>query len=748
MRIEKLYMESFMGKKDYTLELAPGVNILEGDNESGKTTVADFIRFMLYGASSKGIGGQLSERQRFLGFGESGFGGYMELAARGKHFRIDRKITAAANGFRESLQISDLASRTQVYKGENAGDVLLGVPETVFSRTAYITQADGAFSGGEELSAAIENLLFSADETVSTEKALKKLDALRVSLLHKNGKGGLLFDLAAEREETDARLRKALSDNSEIIAKEGSLADTLRRIETNKTEYSRTKKLCELYDTYIAHTRFEALDATERRLAELESEDAALLSRFDGFVPDGEYLGRLRQAAENVAAQDLRTASAERTLKLASDTRRAAEEAAGGKVDSSLADAARRASKSAKSARVLTVIGILLLLAGAFFAAAVYLFRLDLPLYAAAGGAALLGVLLLVFGAARRRGIGVLLRSFGASSADELAEKLRAAEESQTSAEAALAAAREREKSAEALLENERELLREKKDALTAFLAKIGGGDTAAAVALAEDYIRDAEKIRAERQSCESQKKRLTDETAAYDRATVKETLSAVNDLAVFETLDIAEYRRRCDFCEKAIEALEIKKSELEKSLAALHATVEEPALLCAALEALDKKYTAAKAKYDATELAIRAIANASEGLRTRVSPRLASYAGKLLDVVTGGSVGELGVDGELALTYMTAGGARSAEFMSKGTREAAYFALRLALLDLLYKEEKPPLILDECFAYIDDPRTERLMKLLRALAAEGVQSVVLACHSREGDIAERGGNVTRLRLS
>ena len=39
-------------------------------------------------------------------------------------------------------------------------------------------------------------------------------------------------------------------------------------------------------------------------------------------------------------------------------------------------------------------------------------------------------------------------------------------------------------------------------------------------------------------------------------------------------------------------------------------------------------------------------------------------------------------------------------------------------------------------------------MKLLRALAAEGVQSVVLACHSREGDIAERVGNVTRLRLS
>jgi len=30
--------------------------------------------------------------------------------------------------------VSDLATKTQVLKGENAGDALLGVPETVFSR--------------------------------------------------------------------------------------------------------------------------------------------------------------------------------------------------------------------------------------------------------------------------------------------------------------------------------------------------------------------------------------------------------------------------------------------------------------------------------------------------------------------------------------------------------------------------------------------------------------------------------------
>ena len=746
MRIEKICMESFMGKKDFTLTFAPGVNVLEGDNESGKTTVADFIRFMLYGASSKGIGGALSERQRFLGFGETAFGGYMELSARGTRYRIDRRITAAANGFRESLQISDLATKAQVLKGENAGDALLGVPETVFTRTAYITQADGAYSGGEELSAAIENLLFSADETVSTEKALKKLDALRVSLLHKNGKGGQLSDLAAEREALSARLAKALSDNSEIIAKEGSLNDTLRRIEENKTEYARTKKLCELYDSYIAHTRFEKLDAIDAQLAGLDREDAALLARFDGFVPDGEYLGRLRQAAENVAAEEMRAAGAERALKIASDARAAAAESPAADEDRGLADAARRAGGAAKTVRALNTVGVILLLLGALAAGAVYLLRQDAPLYAAAGGAAAVGVLLLILAGVCRAKTGTLLRSFGVTSADELTERLRAAEESRTAAEEARVHTREREASAAALLNSARETLAEKKRALADILSHLGGGETAAVAALAETYIRDAEKLRAARQSAEEEKKHLTAETRAYDREAVAATLAPVGDLAVFEKVDIAEYRRRRDFCENALDALEVKKSDLEKTLAALHATVEKPALLRAALDALEKQYAAAHAKYDAAELAIRALGSASEGLRRRVSPRLADYAGKLLSAVTGGSVGELGVDSALALTYMAEGGAHSVDYMSKGTKEAAYFALRLALVDLLYKEEKPTLIFDESFAYADDRRTERMLRLLAALAGEGVQSVVLSCHSREGDIAAKFG-CTRLRL-
>ena len=48
----------------------------------------------------------------------------------------------------------------------------------------------GSRIDGRSVSEAVENLLFSADEGISVKKALKRLDDARVTLLHKNKKGG------------------------------------------------------------------------------------------------------------------------------------------------------------------------------------------------------------------------------------------------------------------------------------------------------------------------------------------------------------------------------------------------------------------------------------------------------------------------------------------------------------------------------------------------------------------------------
>ena len=70
MIIEKIVIKSFGRINDMTLEFSDGVNVIEGENESGKSTIAAFIRYMLYGFTDDTDEG-LSERKKRISW-ESG----------------------------------------------------------------------------------------------------------------------------------------------------------------------------------------------------------------------------------------------------------------------------------------------------------------------------------------------------------------------------------------------------------------------------------------------------------------------------------------------------------------------------------------------------------------------------------------------------------------------------------------------------------------------------------------------------
>ena len=53
MIIEKIVIKSFGVITDLTLDFSEKVNVIEGGNEAGKSTIAAFIRYMLYGFDEK-----------------------------------------------------------------------------------------------------------------------------------------------------------------------------------------------------------------------------------------------------------------------------------------------------------------------------------------------------------------------------------------------------------------------------------------------------------------------------------------------------------------------------------------------------------------------------------------------------------------------------------------------------------------------------------------------------------------------
>ena len=64
MIIEKIVIKSFGLITDLTLEFSEKVNVIEGQNESGKSTIAAFIKYMLYGFDDSDSEEAISERKK------------------------------------------------------------------------------------------------------------------------------------------------------------------------------------------------------------------------------------------------------------------------------------------------------------------------------------------------------------------------------------------------------------------------------------------------------------------------------------------------------------------------------------------------------------------------------------------------------------------------------------------------------------------------------------------------------------
>ena len=75
MIIEKIRIECFGKLEQRDFEFCEGVNIIEGANESGKATLAAFIKFIFYGLSSKAKDSGLSDREKYMSWSKGSAGG-------------------------------------------------------------------------------------------------------------------------------------------------------------------------------------------------------------------------------------------------------------------------------------------------------------------------------------------------------------------------------------------------------------------------------------------------------------------------------------------------------------------------------------------------------------------------------------------------------------------------------------------------------------------------------------------------
>lgn len=690
--LDTIHIQAFGGIADRTIALTKGLNLLRGDNESGKSTLLAFLRYMLYGFPSS------AEKKRLRPLDGSIPAGTLTLTKDGESYRIHRRTPASG---RDQVQVVRLRDGAEEAPGMEPGEFFLGIPSDLFDQTALIRQGEGGAVDGKKLAQSINNLLTSADETVSVEKAQAHLDKMRVELWHMNRRGGAIAEKTAQLSSLRERLGDAIRGAQDIAELDAAITEKKKTLAAHKTGAQTFHLQLLAHQLAMRREKEAMLDA---RLQTWQDAQHALRSAREsglpsGFVPSEAYRAELQDADRALREAEREVADAEHALSVfdVADERDGQEIAACfaslGGIEATLA-AVRNGIKKSKRLRLL---GILL-------------------------AVLLIGLLLLFLSAKEKKRVDAILARFGCKSEEELH---------------ALAA---RQSAKQRLTDREREVLcrkleqaREKRQTLAAHaesIARIAGGSVsevlAALGAYEERLIALTSELREAKASYESTK-------ALLDNEPPIET-DGMELPALPPNFDAADASRKHRFFRDAIPMLEKQIHAQQIHLAELNAKREDPAALADALAEGEKELAALHAEYEAVELALDCLADASAGMRGSVTLHLAELASSSLSRMTGGRYTRAQVDDayELRTPHPDYDGAAvSLGYLSEGTRAQAYLSLRIALTDLLCGQTLPPLLLDEALVFLDDNRLAQVLSLLREMG-EKRQILLFTASARE----------------
>lgn len=758
MIIEKINIKSFGMLRDMSMEFSDSVNVIEGQNEAGKSTLAAFIKYMLYGFEGVDSEECISERRKRVNWDTGRAEGSMIVRVRGRRYLINRTTvlvdpSAPRGTYKEDCAIVDLETGTPAFGKSPAGEVFFGVTRELFENTAFVGALDDARIAEQTVKESIENILFSGSERLSSQKAAVKIRDKMEALLHKTGMGGAIFELEQKKQALEEELSKTNEANHLILAKEAELHEIRERRNAAEKKRNNLYELDACYKNVMLIRSFDKLHDTEK---EFEQRSEALSEFLDAntrnhYVPTPEYLTDLAVARRSVTDTYRRMIQ---TREHYSERKNAVGITAGIEQAIALSDMAGGEAavlQESASLRKKKMKGLAFACAGGLVA----LFGIVAQIVATGalakiwpriglGALALGGVILGVYALlGLRKSIDrqkALCEKFGTQNAEELAAKIAVIAENRRKRDDILQSTEDAKTAAE---EAKRDYDEAKKE-LTGVILRWGEEPPTSGL---NEFL---DRLEARTSAFLEQKNRLTEEKSRVEMLMkeIRRSLSDTSEIDIrarvsplkrkaLTDVNHQEILEGIETCKTEIETQDVKSAEVENELAALKLRARDPGELLTKIQTLDAQIAKLRLHHKAYYIAHEAVVSAADNLREEISPRLGTYATHLMEIMTKKKYTSLDISEGMRVTFKNANGeTRSADFLSGGTQDMTYIAVRMALIDMLYTEN-PPVCFDESFAHQDNVRASGMMDAIRYLSEEeGRQSFIFTCRARETALA------------
>ena len=140
MRLIELYIENFGKLSNYRYSFTQGLNVINEENGYGKSTLAAFIKSMLYGLEdTRRPRLDENDRKRYLPWQGGVFGGTLTFAVGSKKYRIERTFAPKAADDTFTLYDCESGKESSDY-GSDLGEELFGINVDGFERTVFLSE--------------------------------------------------------------------------------------------------------------------------------------------------------------------------------------------------------------------------------------------------------------------------------------------------------------------------------------------------------------------------------------------------------------------------------------------------------------------------------------------------------------------------------------------------------------------------------------------------------------------------------
>ena len=180
LKINKLKINSYGKLKEKEIDLEPGINIIYGKNESGKSTLLNFIVDSLYGISKTKNGKEYSNYDKFMPWSGDDFLGRIEYELDNSNkyevFRdFKKKNPKIFNENKEDISKEFNIDKT---KGNEFFYEQTKIDEELFLSTLVVGQQEVKLGNKEQsmLVQKIANLVGTGEDNVSYKKALSRIN--------------------------------------------------------------------------------------------------------------------------------------------------------------------------------------------------------------------------------------------------------------------------------------------------------------------------------------------------------------------------------------------------------------------------------------------------------------------------------------------------------------------------------------------------------------------------------------------